>query len=169
MCPPASSFAPRLDRAVTVAELSRAQHAWIPLSDGCRLSARLWLPDATPAPAILEYIPYRKDDITAPQDEGRMAWFAEHGYVCLRVDLRGSGDSNGVLLDQYLAQERIALEVDAWISQDWYPSRGRRYDRHLLGRVQRPTGGGAAPRRFGRDRHVDRRPLRRRRSLHRRL
>ncbi len=102
-------------------ELSRAKHAWIPLSGGCRLSARLWLPDATPAPAILEYIPYRKDDITAPQDESRMAWFAEHGYACLRVDLRGSGDSDGVLLDEYLAQEQEdALEVIAWIAaQDW--------------------------------------------------
>jgi putative CocE/NonD family hydrolase len=104
-----------------VTELSRAQHAWIPLSDGCRLSARLWLPDATPAPAILEYIPYRKNDITAPQDESRMAWFAEHGYACLRVDLRGSGDSDGVLLDEYLAQEQEdALEAIAWIAaQDW--------------------------------------------------
>ena len=127
-------------------ELSRAQHAWIPLSDGCRLSARLWLPDATPAPAILEYIPYRKDDITAPQDESRMAWFAEHGYACLRVDLRGSGDSDGVLLDEYLAQEQEdAVEVIAWIAaQDWCDGAVGMIG-ILLGRVQRPAGGGAAP------------------------
>jgi putative CocE/NonD family hydrolase len=98
-----------------------ATHAWIPLSDGCRLSARLWLPAERPAPALLEYIPYRKDDITAPLDHSRMAWFAAHGYACLRVDLRGSGDSDGVLVDEYLPQEQDdALEVIAWIAaQPW--------------------------------------------------
>ena len=81
--------------------------------------------DASRLPAILEYIPYRKDDITAPQDESRMAWFAEHGYACMRVDLRGSGDSDGVLLDEYLAQEQDdALEVIAWIAaQHWCTGR----------------------------------------------
>jgi len=101
--------------------LSAPRHAWIPLADGCRLSARLWLPEGTPAPAVLEYIPYRKDDITAPGDEGRMAWFAQHGYACLRVDLRGTGDSDGVLIDEYLIQEQDdAIEVISWIAaQDW--------------------------------------------------
>ena len=70
---------------------------------------------------MLEYIPYRKDDITAAQDESRMAWFAGHGYACLRVDLRGSGDSDGVSLDEYLEQEQDdAVEVIAWIAaQPW--------------------------------------------------
>ncbi|HEY0387330.1 MAG TPA: CocE/NonD family hydrolase [Gaiellales bacterium] len=101
--------------------LSAPRHAWIPLADGCRLSARLWLPEGTPAPAVLEYIPYRKDDITAPGDERRMAWFAQHGYACLRVDLRGTGDSDGVLIDEYLIQEQDdAIEVISWIAeQDW--------------------------------------------------
>jgi putative CocE/NonD family hydrolase len=100
----------------------RASNIWIPLSDGCRLSARLWRPpQGRPAPAVLEYIPYRKDDITAPQDESRMAWFAGHGYACLRVDLRGTGDSDGVLLDEYLEQEQDdAVETIAWIAgQPW--------------------------------------------------
>ncbi|MDX6551310.1 MAG: uncharacterized protein QOJ31_1994, partial [Gaiellales bacterium] len=96
---------------------SRASNIWIPLGDGCRLSARLWLPDdGRPAPAVLEYIPYPKDHFTAAQDESRMAWFAGHGYAGLRVDLRGSGDSDGVLLDEYLPQEQDdAVEAIAWI------------------------------------------------------
>jgi putative CocE/NonD family hydrolase len=101
---------------------SRASNIWIPLSDGCRLSARLWLPDdGRPAPAVLEYIPYPKDHFTAAQDESRMAWFAGHGYAGLRVDLRGSGDSDGVLLDEYLPQEQDdAVEAIAWIAaQPW--------------------------------------------------
>ena len=47
------------------------ENAWIPLSDGCRLAARLWLPEnaeARPVPAILEYLPYRKRDGTAWRD-----------------------------------------------------------------------------------------------------
>jgi uncharacterized protein len=108
-----------LDRAVTAA--AAAANVWIPLSDGCRLSGRLWLPASQPSPALLEYIPYRKDDVSAPLDESRMAWFAAHGYACLRVDLRGSGDSDGVLLDEYLPQEQDdALELIAWIAaQPW--------------------------------------------------
>jgi uncharacterized protein len=50
-----------------------------------------------------------------------MAWFAQHGYACLRVDLRGTGDSDGVLIDEYLIQEQDdAIEVISWIAaQAW--------------------------------------------------
>ena len=44
----------------------------IVLSDGCRLSARVWMPEgaaSSPVPAVLEYIPYRKRDGTTPRDE----------------------------------------------------------------------------------------------------
>ena len=99
-------------------------HSWIPMSDGCRLGARLWLPagaDDEPVPAILEYIPYRKSDLMAPEDARVAPWFAEHGYAYVRVDLRGTGDSEGVLLDEYLPQEQDdALDVLAWLeAQTW--------------------------------------------------
>jgi len=100
-------------------------HVWIPLSDGCRLSARVWLPDAASAhyrvPAILEYLPYRKDDATAGEDAGRHPYFAAHGFASVRVDLRGTGDSDGICLGEYLPQEQAdALEVLAWIEeQEW--------------------------------------------------
>jgi hypothetical protein len=48
------------------------EHFFIALGDGTRLAARLWLQegaDATPVPAILEYIPYRKRDGTRGRDE----------------------------------------------------------------------------------------------------
>ena len=97
---------------------------WIPMADGCRLAARLWLPKSaqqTPVPAILEYIPYRRRDATIVGDTPRHGYFAGHGYAALRVDMRGSGDSDGVLLDEYLKQEQDdALEVIAWIAaQPW--------------------------------------------------
>jgi uncharacterized protein len=69
----------------------------IPMPDGATLSARLWRPAGGPAvPAILEMIPYRKRDGTAARDEAIHPWMAARGYACLRVDLRGSGDSEGV-------------------------------------------------------------------------
>jgi uncharacterized protein len=100
------------------------ENVWITLSDGCRLAARVWLPvdePGVPVPAILEYIPYRKRDFMRRRDEGMHRWFAGHGYAAVRVDMRGSGESDGVMHDEYLAQEQDdALEVIDWIArQPW--------------------------------------------------
>jgi uncharacterized protein len=100
------------------------EHLEIPLSDGCRLAARLWLPEdaeTRPVPAILEYIPYRKNDMTLPRDAVTHPYIAGHGYASVRVDLRGSGESEGVLRDEYLQQEiDDGVEVIAWLAaQKW--------------------------------------------------
>ncbi|MDP6463513.1 MAG: CocE/NonD family hydrolase [SAR324 cluster bacterium] len=104
--------------------IEKKDHVWIPMRDGCRLSGRIWLPDQAeqiPVPAILEYIPYRKNDGTALRDSLIHPYFAGHGYASVRVDLRGSGDSEGILEDEYLKQElEDAIEVLEWISeQSW--------------------------------------------------
>ncbi len=100
------------------------EHAWIPLRDGCRLAARLWLPagaEHRPAPAVVEYIPYGKRVGTRERDEAMHHWFAGHGLAALRVDLRGSGESEGVLRDEYLPQEQQdGVDLIAWIAaQPW--------------------------------------------------
>jgi hypothetical protein len=100
------------------------EHALIPLSDGVTLSAMIWLPDDAeqhPVPAILEYLPYRKRDGTAERDALNHPYFAGHGYASVRVDMRGSGDSEGVLKGEYLCEEQDdALEILAWIAaQPW--------------------------------------------------
>ena len=105
-------------------QFREVEHALIPLADGTNLAVRYWLPldaDANPVPAILEYIPYCKRDGTAARDEAMHPYFAGHGYAALRVDIRGSGESEGVLLDEYLQQEQDdAVEVIAWIAaQPW--------------------------------------------------
>ncbi|TVR31769.1 MAG: hypothetical protein EA404_09570 [Spirochaetaceae bacterium] len=84
------------------------ENVWIEPSDGCRLAAKLWLPPGAEheaVPAVLEYIPYRKRDAKAGRDSAIHGYFAAHGYAAVRVDLRGSGDSEGVLRDEYLQQE----------------------------------------------------------------
>jgi predicted acyl esterase len=93
----------------------------IPMPDGVTLSARLWRPEGAVVPAVIEMIPYRKRDGTAARDEAIHPWLATRGYACLRVDLRGSGDSEGVLTDEYKAEELAdACAVIAWAAeQDW--------------------------------------------------
>ncbi len=100
------------------------EHLTIPISDGTRLAARMWLPDdaeTDPVPAILEYIPYRKRDLTAERDVGHHPYIAGFGYASVRVDLRGSGESEGILTDEYLQQELDdGVEVIRWLAdQPW--------------------------------------------------
>ncbi|WP_439655573.1 CocE/NonD family hydrolase [Sulfitobacter aquimarinus] len=94
------------------------------MSDGTRLSARLWKPDDAaddPVPLILEFLPYRKRDGTCARDALTHPYFAARGYACARVDMRGNGDSHGVMEDEYTAQELSdAVEVIEWAAaQPW--------------------------------------------------
>ncbi|MDX1710163.1 MAG: CocE/NonD family hydrolase [Rhodovibrionaceae bacterium] len=97
------------------------EETWLTLSDGCRLAVRIWRPvdaDANPVPAIFEYLPYRKRDLTATRDVQMHAYWAGHGYAGVRVDIRGSGESDGVLTDEYLQQELDdGIEVLEWLEQ----------------------------------------------------
>lgn len=98
------------------------ENIWITLSDGTKLSARTWMPKTEEkVPAILEYIPYRKTDGTRTRDEPMHGYFSGNGYAVVRVDMRGSGESDGLLKDEYIKQEQDdALEVIDWISnQPW--------------------------------------------------
>ena len=96
----------------------------ITLSDGCRLSARVWMTEDAgddPVPVILEYLPYRKRDGTCARDALTHPYFAMRGYACLRVDMRGNGDSEGIMEDEYTAQEQAdAVEIINWAAaQPW--------------------------------------------------
>ncbi|MCA0929062.1 CocE/NonD family hydrolase [Ruegeria profundi] len=96
----------------------------IEMPDGCRLSARVWRPtDAVenPVPAILEFLPYRKRDGTTARDALTHPWFAERGYACIRVDMRGNGDSEGLMEDEYTQQELDdAVATIQWLAaQPW--------------------------------------------------
>ena len=49
--------------------------AWVPLADGTRLAARLWLPDELPAAVVLEALPNSMDDLTS-------SYRAEYERLC---------------------------------------------------------------------------------------
>ncbi len=100
----------------------------IPVSDGLELSANLWLPEPPPDgsgpdrfPAILEMLPYRKDDWRAASDESRGEWLAARGYAFCRLDVRGTGSSPGIALDEYTAREtQDGAEAVEWLAtQPW--------------------------------------------------
>ncbi|WP_299782083.1 CocE/NonD family hydrolase [uncultured Roseobacter sp.] len=99
----------------TLRDIEEVPDFGLTLGDGCRLSARVWRPvDAgdDPVPVILEYLPYRKRDGTCARDALTHPWFAARGYACVRVDMRGNGDSEGVMADEYTPQELSdAVEV----------------------------------------------------------
>jgi len=104
----------------------RMETGWIPMKDGVRLAVTLYMPDGTKAgekfPALLEYLPYRKDDGTADGDYSKHAYFARRGYVGARVDIRGFGASEGVPTDrEYSEQEQLDGEqVIHWLAtQSW--------------------------------------------------
>ena len=100
------------------------ENTWITMWDGCRLAARIWLPDGareTPVPAILEYLPYRKRDATSRRDEITHGAFARAGYACVRVDIRGNGDSDGLMKDEYTPSELDdGVAIIRWVAeQPW--------------------------------------------------
>src|SRR5262249_15890139 len=108
-----------LAKKVEVIEL-----AWIPVSGNRKLAARLFLPRdgaKNPVPCILEYLPYRLRDGTRARADPKAVWFAANVYASARVDIAGTGDSEGLVEDEYVKREQDdALEVIAWLSkQPW--------------------------------------------------
>ncbi|OSQ37396.1 CocE/NonD family hydrolase [Thalassospira mesophila] len=106
---------------MTNAPYSVIENKWITLKDGTRLAARIWMPDSadlTPVPAVLEFLPYRKRDGTSPRDESTYPVFASAGIAGVRVDIRGSGESDGVIDGEYTPLELDnACEIIAWIAE----------------------------------------------------
>ena len=102
--------------------LSRTEkRTFVPLRDGIRLAASLYLPERLPAPVVLEALPYRKDDLTSNYAGEYRRLCDEGGYVVARVDVRGTGSSDGIAIDEYPEQEQRDLcELIAWLAaQEW--------------------------------------------------
>jgi putative CocE/NonD family hydrolase len=110
--------------------MARTEDLFVTMKDGTRLAATLYFPDASldgpgagPWPALLEALPYRKDDLTGTEGyrEEYHRFADEHGYVVCRVDIRGTGSSEGPAVDEYTRQEHEDLcEVIEWLaSRDW--------------------------------------------------
>ena len=124
------------------------RHVWIPMRDGVRLSARIWLPEDAehdPAPAILEYIPYRKDDRPLAGDEPRHRYWRATATRACASTCAAAATPTGILEDEYLPQEQDdAVRGDRLARRAAVVHGPRRHDRHVVGRLQRPAGRRAA-------------------------
>ena len=101
----------------------------ITMKDGINLSARIWKPNMQNKqefPVILEYDAKWTSVCSSIEDEKRMHFFAENGFVCIRVDVRGTGDSEHNLENNHKfdphteIEESDCIQVINWISsQSW--------------------------------------------------
>jgi predicted acyl esterase len=83
-----------------------------------RLAATLYRPVDQPVPCLLEALPYRKDDVTASYRDEYVRLSDEYGYAVCRLDLRGTGSSEGDATDEYPAREQDDLcAVIAWLAE----------------------------------------------------
>jgi putative CocE/NonD family hydrolase len=93
----------------------------IPMRDGTKLAADLIRPEAKGRyPVIIEYIPYRKDDLTQGGYDAHH-YFAERGFVGVRLDVRGTGGSEGVNTDEYMPiEQKDGFDAVEWCAkQPW--------------------------------------------------
>ncbi|HET7180643.1 MAG TPA: CocE/NonD family hydrolase [Candidatus Limnocylindrales bacterium] len=124
---PSTTAGSLVARAVDPADLGVDLRAdvRVPARDGVELSVNLFLPlragTADPVPVILNIDPYRKDDWSAGWDLSLAAYLAAHGYAYARLDVRGTGSSGGVAMDEYTEAETLdGHDVVEWLAaQPW--------------------------------------------------
>jgi hypothetical protein len=98
------------------------QEAWIPMPDGVRLATDLYVPEGGKPderfPVLLEYSPYRKTE-ERRRNYPLYSYFVQRGYLVARVDMRGTGNSEGQLIaHEYTDQENDDGEVVIeWLSK----------------------------------------------------
>ena len=161
------------DRGRLRGRMARREQVRIQMPDGVELSATLFFPDAGegPWPALLEALPYRKDDVSSRVRGRTTPRSPTRGYVVCWLDVRGTGSSGGIATDEYPAAERDDLVRGDRLARDTALVAGHgRHVRHELRRLQLAAGraGTAAGAQGDRADLRHRRPLRRRRPLLRR-
>ena len=103
----------------------KIEEVWIKMKDGTKLATDIYintkLDKGEKMPVILEYIPYRKDEGRASR-LSVYSYFLDRGYIFARVDIRGSGRSEGKLVQgEYSEQEQLDGEVIIdWLSKRPY-------------------------------------------------
>lgn len=98
----------------------------IPMSDGIALAADVYRPDVPGRyPTVLEHIPYRKDDVNGPDRVALYEALVARGLAVVRVDVRGTGSSEGIAFDEYTEREQLdGVEIVSWAAaQPWCSGR----------------------------------------------
>ena len=100
------------------------RRVFVEMEDGTRVALTVYLPDAPgdgPFPAVLESLPYRKDDDCTARDWTTYAYLASRGIAGVRIDIRGTGASTGIIENEYTGQEQEDnVAIMEWLAdQDW--------------------------------------------------
>lgn len=92
------------------------QVTWLTMKDGVRLSATIYQPrpvkEDEKFPVLLELLPYRKDDSFYIRDYPLYSYFASRGYITVKVDVRGTGSSEGQLPGEEYSDQEIDDAVE---------------------------------------------------------
>ena len=94
------------------------------MDDGVSIALTVYQPDSDndgPYPTIVESLPYRKDDAFYSSDWPTYAYLARRGFAGVRIDIRGTGASTGIIEDEYVPREQEdTLAVFRWLEdQEW--------------------------------------------------
>ncbi len=98
------------------------RRVFVAMADGTRIALTVYLPDGGgPFPTVVESLPYRKDDDCTARDYSTFAYLAARGIAGVRIDVRGTGASTGIIENEYLlTEQQDNIEVFEWIAaQDW--------------------------------------------------
>ncbi|MGB6865817.1 MAG: CocE/NonD family hydrolase, partial [Candidatus Aminicenantaceae bacterium] len=87
------------------------ENSWLTMPDGVRLSVTFFRP--TPRspeekfPVLFEYLPYRKDDTGPMRASSNYTYFIRRGYIMARVDIRGTGSSEGAVPSREYSEQEL--------------------------------------------------------------
>ncbi|MDA3788792.1 MAG: CocE/NonD family hydrolase, partial [Desulfobacula sp.] len=105
-------------------QVRRVKNIMIPMRDKIKLASDIYLSQQIQAgeslPVVIEYTPYRKDELDVAARR-YATYLPENGYLCIRIDVRGTGASEGINTDEYLPQEQEdGYDAIEWIAdQAW--------------------------------------------------
>jgi predicted acyl esterase len=94
----------------------RRETTWVSMRDGIRLATEIYFPVHCPAPVIASRTPYGR----AMFDESFVT-LAQHGYVVVSQDCRGTGESEPDRWDYYVYEREDSFDFVEWITnQKWF-------------------------------------------------
>ncbi len=100
------------------------RRVFVPMDDGVSIALTVYQPDSSndgPYPTVVESLPYRKDDAFYAGDWATYAYLAGKGFAGVRIDIRGTGASTGIIEDEYVPREQEdTLAIFRWLAdQEW--------------------------------------------------
>ena len=106
---------PRVDPSAPIYEFEVSRD-WLLMKDGVRLSVTYFKPAAKHEgekfPVLFEFLPYRKDDLFYMRDYPLYSYFARRGYAIAKIDIRGTGSSEGKVPGREYSEEELEDAVE---------------------------------------------------------